>query len=422
MEDKDEYQRQVEDYLEENEVYDIFEDMLKEIIVDLPPDPVSYLLEKLQSKFGKVLYFIGNNGKARREFIYQHMNNDKNVIISMQELINTHLKNQGHHSKEISDHISKKEYIPDEIILELLESELAHKYHKHKNLILEGVPRTRVQCLALHEGGIKPSRVLILKQNIHKDEDNYHLRGIKEIYPDISFETSDTGELEVLLNLKTHSDGPKRPPRVVVLGPPGAGRSTQAQALSSRYGLSFVSPNNLLHDQIQRGTELSSTIQSYFSKGEYVPDSILIPLIISRLVEPDCLLKGWVLDGFPKTLENLKSLEDSNINPTHAIFLESTDSLVYSRNEERRLDPVTGDFYNIIKTPEKPNIKKRLILLPEDTHENIKKRLQAYKENLVGLKKQLEPVCVLIDAKEPISLISEKIFDAIENNKKLDIR
>ena len=423
MENKELYQSEVEQYLEDNHVYDTFEEMLKYLLAELPADPIEFLLEKLVDPPGKVLYLLGNDGKARREFIAEHLKNQKNHIVSMHEILNLHLEQKGKHSHEISSCMSINHYISDETILELLELELKTNPHKGKNLIFEGVPRTRVQALAIHSGGIIPSRILILHQKENtKHEDNYHIQGIKDVYPNLWHETHDISKLVELLSVKTHSDGPRKPPHVIILGAPGTGRTTQAQALSSKYHLSYVSPGSLLRDQIQRGTELASTISAYFSKGEYVPDSILTPLIINRLKETDCLLNGWVLDGFPKTLDNLIALRQNKITPTHVFFLECHDSLVYDRTEERRLDPLTGVFYNISNPPANIAIKNRLLLMPEDTHTMVKNRLQAYKDNTGILKKELSDVAFYIDAKDPISLVSEKIADAIENNKSLEFR
>ena len=423
MENKELYQKTVEEYLEDNHVYDIFEELLKSLIADLPPDPVEYLLEKVSAPSPKTLYFIGNSGQSRRDFIKSNFHSDKNVVISMHDLISSHVHSKGPHSAEISASLSSGRYIPDEIVLDLLETSLSAVNRTGKNLILEGVPRTRIQCLALHAGGLIPARILILMKNSpNKPEDNYHIQGVKEVYPSLCFETAEEGHLEALLKVKVRSNGPRRPPHVIILGPPGAGRSTQAQALADKYGLSLVSPGSLLRDRVQRKTELAATISGYFTRGDYVPDSILVPLIISRLQEPDCLLKGWVMDGFPKSIHNLQALRGNKISITHVFFLECTDSLVYDRTEERRLDPLTGVFYNVSNPPENAVIKKRLIMMPEDTHANVKKRLQAYKENLNGLKEELAAVCVSIDAREPKNLITERMAEEIENNKNLEFR
>ena len=183
-----------------------------------------------------------------------------------------------------------------------------------------------------------------------------------------------------------------------------------------------MSPGSLLRDQIQRKTDLADAISAYFAKGEYVPDSILVPLIVSRLNEPDCVLKGWVLDGFPKTVDHVIAMRVAKIVPSHVFFIECSDSLIYERNEERRLDPLTGIYYNLNFPPENSAIKNRLILLPEDSHEMVKQRLQNYKENSISLKHEFADICVLIEGKNPVSLISEKIADEIENNKSFVFR
>ena len=87
METKEDHQTKIEAYLEENKIYDIFEDMLKQLITDLPSDPIEYLLEKLSTSPSKILYIIGNNGPTQRSFISKHLTNEKNVILSMHEIL-----------------------------------------------------------------------------------------------------------------------------------------------------------------------------------------------------------------------------------------------------------------------------------------------------------------------------------------------
>ncbi|MBI2165792.1 MAG: adenylate kinase [Chloroflexi bacterium] len=96
--------------------------------------------------------------------------------------------------------------------------------------------------------------------------------------------------------------------RIVLLGPPGAGKGTQAQVLSEKVGVPHVASGDLLREHRARGTELGKAASRYMDKGLLVPDEVLIPMVMERIARPDCR-KGFVLDGFPRTLEQARVLD-----------------------------------------------------------------------------------------------------------------
>jgi adenylate kinase len=96
--------------------------------------------------------------------------------------------------------------------------------------------------------------------------------------------------------------------RLVLLGPPGAGKGTQGVMLAERYGIPQISTGEILRDQVQRGTKLGITARSYMDRGEYVPDDVVVSMVMDRLAEPDAD-KGFILDGFPRTVAQAMALE-----------------------------------------------------------------------------------------------------------------
>ena len=96
--------------------------------------------------------------------------------------------------------------------------------------------------------------------------------------------------------------------RLVLLGPPGAGKGTQGVMLAERYGIPQISTGEILRDQVQRGTKLGITARSYMDRGEYVPDDVVVSMVMDRLAEPDAD-KGFILDGFPRTVAQANALE-----------------------------------------------------------------------------------------------------------------
>jgi len=96
--------------------------------------------------------------------------------------------------------------------------------------------------------------------------------------------------------------------RLVLLGPPGAGKGTQGVLLGDRYGIPQISTGDILRDHVQRGTKLGIQARSYMDRGEYVPDHVVVSMVMDRLAEPDAE-KGFILDGFPRTVAQAEALE-----------------------------------------------------------------------------------------------------------------
>jgi adenylate kinase len=96
--------------------------------------------------------------------------------------------------------------------------------------------------------------------------------------------------------------------RLVLLGPPGAGKGTQGVLLSERYGIPQISTGEILRDHVQRGTKLGIRARAYMDRGEYVPDEVVVSMVMDRLAEPDAD-KGFILDGFPRTVAQAEALE-----------------------------------------------------------------------------------------------------------------
>jgi adenylate kinase len=96
--------------------------------------------------------------------------------------------------------------------------------------------------------------------------------------------------------------------RLVLLGPPGAGKGTQGVLLAERYGIPQISTGEILRDHVQRGTKLGIRARSYMDRGEYVPDDVVVSMVMDRLADPDAD-KGFILDGFPRTVAQAEALE-----------------------------------------------------------------------------------------------------------------
>ena len=169
--------------------------------------------------------------------------------------------------------------------------------------------------------------------------------------------------------------------RMVFLGPPGAGKGTIAKLAKDYYGIPHISTGDLFRENIKNETELGLQVKSILASGGLVPDSVTIEMVRNRLAEPDCE-KGFILDGFPRTIPQADALAEMTELDAVVDFLLSREEVV-KRLSGRRLCPSTGRSYHIIYNPPKVEGKddetgEDLIQRPDDREEAIVHRLEVY--------------------------------------------
>ncbi|XP_049386142.1 adenylate kinase 5, chloroplastic [Solanum stenotomum] len=172
------------------------------------------------------------------------------------------------------------------------------------------------------------------------------------------------------------------PLKVMISGAPASGKGTQCELIVQKFGLVHISTGDLLRAELSAGTDIGNKAKEYMNAGRLVPDEIVTAMVTTRLSKEDAKEKGWLLDGYPRTLAQAESLERLNIRPDIYIVLDVPDEILIDRCVGRRLDPLTGKIYHVTNfPPETEDIKARLITRPDDTEEKVKSRLQIYKQN-----------------------------------------
>ncbi len=173
---------------------------------------------------------------------------------------------------------------------------------------------------------------------------------------------------------------------IVLLGPPGVGKGTQAKILSERTGLAHISSGDLFRENLKNQTELGKLAQTYMSKGELVPDDVTIAMIRDRLSRPDCQA-GAILDGFPRTpaqadaLESM--LEEFKGRVDAALFITGSENILVNRLSERWTCRENGHIFNGKSNPPKESGRcdfdgSELYQREDDKAETVKKRIQVY--------------------------------------------
>ncbi len=173
---------------------------------------------------------------------------------------------------------------------------------------------------------------------------------------------------------------------LVMIGPPGAGKGTQASRLSEKLGLAHVSTGYIFRDNIRNKTELRTRVKELLESGTLVPDELTIALVRDRLQQPDCRT-GAVLDGFPRTPAQAAALDsmlaDQGLRVNVAPYISLDDKAVIERLAGRRTDRRTGKTYHLKFDP--PPADAELEQRPDDNEETVQHRLGEYYENTAPL-------------------------------------
>jgi adenylate kinase len=174
--------------------------------------------------------------------------------------------------------------------------------------------------------------------------------------------------------------------RIIFLGPPGAGKGTQAKMLIERYGIPQISTGDILRAAVKEGTPMGKKAKEYMDAGKLVPDEVVIGIMQDRLKEPDCS-KGFILDGFPRTVAQAEALEkmlkELNMPINKVLALNVPDEVLLERLTGRRTCKSCGQMYHIkFDPPKKENVCDKcggeLFQRDDDKEETIKNRLSVY--------------------------------------------
>lgn len=170
--------------------------------------------------------------------------------------------------------------------------------------------------------------------------------------------------------------------KLILLGPPGAGKGTQAQLIKAHYHVPQISTGDMLRQEITSNTDLGQQAKSFMSQGALVPDSLIIAMVKNRLAQPDCQ-KGYLLDGFPRTVNQAEALKQADIHLDAVLLLSVPDEQIIERLSGRWVHLASGRVYHSVNHPPKQAGKddetgEPLIQREDDKEETVRKRLEVY--------------------------------------------
>ncbi len=215
--------------------------------------------------------------------------------------------------------------------------------------------------------------------------------------------------------------------RIILLGPPGAGKGTQAQLISKEFNIPQISTGDMLRAAIKAGTELGLQAKSVMDKGELVSDELVINLVKERLSQPDCA-NGCIFDGFPRTIAQAESLAKAGVDINHVIEISVPDDEIVSRMSGRRAHLPSGRTYHIIHNPPKVAGKdditgEELVQRDDDKEDVVRDRLKVYHAQtalLVGHYEQVAksgenaPAYHKFDGTKPIDEVKDAVFAVLK--------
>ena len=178
--------------------------------------------------------------------------------------------------------------------------------------------------------------------------------------------------------------------KLILLGPPGAGKGTQAEILSKRLGVDTISTGVMLRAAIREGSELGKMAQGYINSGKLVPDEVVVGIVKERLAKDDCK-KGFILDGFPRTTAQAEALTASGVEIDKVLSLEVSDETIIERLSGRRECKECGTPYHVVYKPSSKGslcqeCGGELIQRADDNEETVKNRINVYHEQTEPIK------------------------------------
>uniref|UniRef100_A0A8D0PH11 Adenylate kinase 8 n=1 Tax=Sus scrofa TaxID=9823 RepID=A0A8D0PH11_PIG len=422
-------------YGEANHIFEMMQNMLEQLLIHQPTDPIPFMIDHLQldNDYVPKILVLGPPASGKTTVAMWLCKHLRSNLLSVENLIARQFSSLAAGARQ---HYQKFKTLPSGLLVRLVQARLREEDCVTRGWILDGIPETREQALLLQTLGIAPRHVIVLsapdtvliERNLGKRVDPltgevYHTTfdwppqpeiqnrllvpaGISEgetarkllefhrnivriapSYPKIlRVIPADQPCVDVFCQALTyvqtiHRSNAPFTPRVLLLGPMGSGKSLQAALLAQKYGLVNV------------------------------PDSIIMKVLGRRLDQQDCVERGWVLHGFPRDLDQAHMLNSLGYKPNRVFFLNVPFDSILERLTLRRTDPVTGERYHLMyKPPPTVEIQARLLQNPKDTEEQVKLKMDLFCRTSAELEQFYQPVLPLNGDQDPYT-----VFEHLES-------
>lgn len=212
--------------------------------------------------------------------------------------------------------------------------------------------------------------------------------------------------------------------KIIMLGAPGAGKGTQAKMIADKYGIPHISTGDIFRENIKAGTQLGMEAQQYMNQGLLVPDELTVKILLDRVKKADCE-KGYVLDGFPRTIPQAQVLDQAlteiGEKVDYAINVDVPDENIVNRMSGRRACVTCGATYHVVHIPPQQDgicdkCGKELILREDDKPETVANRLKVYHEQTSPLIEYYTNKDILreVDGTQDMNQVFEEIVGILQ--------
>ena len=206
---------------------------------------------------------------------------------------------------------------------------------------------------------------------------------------------------------------------VVLLGPPGAGKGTQASGIVEKYHIVHISTGDIFRKNVKEGTPLGKQAKEYMDKGELVPDELVIALVEDRLKQDDCK-NGFLLDGFPRTIAQAEAMEKLGIKVDHVVDIEVGREVLIGRAVGRRVCRQCGETYHASFRPTKvvgvcDKCGGEVVQRADDQEETVARRIDVYLTETKPLEEYYEKkgILIRINGDQDAQIVQKEIFAAL---------
>ncbi|KAM9595315.1 adenylate kinase 8 isoform 4-T6 [Morphnus guianensis] len=361
-------------YAEERELFRLLQNMLEELLIHKPDDPIQYMINHLKQNNDDAprICVLGPPASGKTTVAMWLCKHLDAIRISQETLL---FKEILALTREAKMYKERKQKIPNALWANLIQERLSNVDCIKQGWILEGFPENQEQAWMLQSSGIIPRHV-------------------------------------VLTYVQTrHRSAAPFTPRILFCGPPGSGKSLQAALIAQKYSVVNICCGQLLKEAVADKTKLGELIKPYIDNGYPVPDNLVMKILAERLNALDCMTNGWVLHGFPRDIEQGEQLQKSHIIPNRVFFFNLPYESIMERLSQRRIDPTTGERYHMTFRPAPaPEIQVRLRQNPRDKEENIEKRVETYYRNVKELEDFYEDAIYVNADQDP-----HVVFEFIES-------
>ncbi|TYZ65957.1 hypothetical protein PybrP1_007066 [[Pythium] brassicae (nom. inval.)] len=397
--------------------------------------------------------------------------------LSTGEMLRAHMQQGSALGVKAQAFIGAGELVPDELMLSMLLERLGQDDCRQRGWVLDGFPRTEMQARVMLAHGVVPDVVLVLDvpdaeilrraaerlvdpltglsyhssvnpapaavaaRVVRRPEDAEHLVrkriatyrehraavheafAKKAVVVHVDGARSRASVAQKITRDIYHARGLRRPltvrqpPKLVISGPPAGGKGTQCERIVKAFRVVHLSTGDMLRAAIQANAPLGLAAKAFMDAGELVPDDLIIDLILARLQRPDCVRRGWLLDGFPRTRAQAQALLSRGIVPDAMLILEVPDDDIVQRIAGRVLDPETGKTYHVTANPPPAAVASRCIVRSDDNADTVRVRLQTYHANCAEVRRAFASACDVVraDGTQAIERIAEQFVAAVEH-------